>query len=178
MTTGYRPQTASETIARIEAGVDPWIAYRDFRLCERDGLPIPAWTQDPGYRLSELWYLYEGAARMRDWLHETTHVRSPSATSGAAIVFCDGPERALVPRRQGRSRAAGRESSCGIAARRPPALNSAANPGAPRTAAADASASAMIGRGSAKVAAVMRNVVAERSRNAGPVSVSVTIGRP
>jgi len=30
MKTAYRPQTTSETMARIAAGVDPWIAYRDF----------------------------------------------------------------------------------------------------------------------------------------------------
>ncbi|MBA3877958.1 MAG: hypothetical protein C0498_13740 [Anaerolinea sp.] len=30
MTITYRPQTTVETMARIAAGVDPWIAYRDF----------------------------------------------------------------------------------------------------------------------------------------------------
>jgi hypothetical protein len=30
MTTMYQPQTTSDTMARIAAGVDPWIAYRDF----------------------------------------------------------------------------------------------------------------------------------------------------
>ena len=30
MTTVYRPQTTSATMARIAAGGDPWIAYRDF----------------------------------------------------------------------------------------------------------------------------------------------------
>ena len=30
VTTAYLPQTVSETLARIAAGVDPWIAYRDF----------------------------------------------------------------------------------------------------------------------------------------------------
>jgi hypothetical protein len=96
-------------MARIAAGVDPWIAYRDFledwtyqpvarahlaaeppptrrahrrwasllaatveALCERDGLPVPPWTQDPAYRLRTPWYLYEGTGRMREWLRETT----------------------------------------------------------------------------------------------------------
>jgi hypothetical protein len=30
MTTPYAPQTTADTMARIAAGVDPWIAYRDF----------------------------------------------------------------------------------------------------------------------------------------------------
>lgn len=30
MTTAYAPQTAADTMIRIAAGVDPWIAYRDF----------------------------------------------------------------------------------------------------------------------------------------------------
>ncbi len=30
MTTAYRAQTTVDTMARIAAGVDPWIAYRDF----------------------------------------------------------------------------------------------------------------------------------------------------
>ena len=30
MTTAYVPQTTVDTMARIAAGVDPWIAYRDF----------------------------------------------------------------------------------------------------------------------------------------------------
>ena len=30
MTTTYLPQTTVDTMARITAGVDPWIAYRDF----------------------------------------------------------------------------------------------------------------------------------------------------
>jgi hypothetical protein len=30
MTTAYTPQTAADTMDRIAAGVDPWIAYRDF----------------------------------------------------------------------------------------------------------------------------------------------------
>ena len=110
MTIEYRPQTTVDTMARIEAGVDPWIAYRDFledwtyisgarrelvagkpvagsrqhhrwaallaatveALCARDGIPVPAWTRDPGYVLAAPWYLYEGTGRMRDWLREST----------------------------------------------------------------------------------------------------------
>lgn len=30
MTTAYLPQTTVDTMARIAAGVDPWIAFRDF----------------------------------------------------------------------------------------------------------------------------------------------------
>jgi len=30
MTTDYLPQTTVDTMARIAAGVDPWIAFRDF----------------------------------------------------------------------------------------------------------------------------------------------------
>jgi hypothetical protein len=30
MTTAYAPQTTLDTMARISAGVNPWIAYRDF----------------------------------------------------------------------------------------------------------------------------------------------------
>ena len=30
MSIAYRPQTVGDTMARIAAGVDPWIAYRDF----------------------------------------------------------------------------------------------------------------------------------------------------
>ena len=30
MTTPFAPQTTADTMARIAAGVDPWIAYRDF----------------------------------------------------------------------------------------------------------------------------------------------------
>jgi hypothetical protein len=110
VTTTYLPQTVSDTMARIAAGVDPWIAYRDFledwtylpearrelgaaaptftrsedrrwasllaatvdALCTRGSLPVPAWTGDPGYRLEEPWYLYEGTGRIRDWLREST----------------------------------------------------------------------------------------------------------
>ena len=53
MTTAYQAQTTVDTMARIAAGVDPWIAYRDFRL-------------------REPWYLYEGTGRIRAWLRETT----------------------------------------------------------------------------------------------------------
>ena len=41
MTTLYQPQTTSDTMARIAAGVDPWIAYRDF---------LEDWTYIPGSR--------------------------------------------------------------------------------------------------------------------------------
>lgn len=41
MTTAYRPQTISDTMARITAGVDPWIAYRDF---------LEDWTYAPEAR--------------------------------------------------------------------------------------------------------------------------------
>ncbi len=41
MTTAYRPQTISDTMARIAAGVDPWIAYRDF---------LEDWTYAPETR--------------------------------------------------------------------------------------------------------------------------------
>jgi hypothetical protein len=41
MTTSYQPQTTSDTMARIVAGVDPWIAYRDF---------LEDWTYIPGSR--------------------------------------------------------------------------------------------------------------------------------
>ncbi len=108
MTTTYAPQTTTATMERIAAGVDPWIAYRDFlagwtylpdarpglvaakpvaaesehdrwaallaataeALCERDGIPVPAWTRDPAFCLAEPWYLYEGTGRIRGWLHE------------------------------------------------------------------------------------------------------------
>lgn len=91
MTTTYAPQTTTATMERIAAGVDPWIAYRDFledwtylpdarpglvaakpvaaesehdrwaallaataeALCERDGIPVPAWTRDPAFCLAE-----------------------------------------------------------------------------------------------------------------------------
>lgn len=110
MTTAYEPQTTAETMNRIEAGVDPWIAYRDFledwtyipesrgqiagprpiarrtedrpwaallaatveALCSRDGVPIPAWTQDRVYCLEEPWYLYEGKGRIREWIAKST----------------------------------------------------------------------------------------------------------
>lgn len=41
MTTTYAPQTAAATLARIAAGVDPWIAYRDF---------LEDWTYMPDSR--------------------------------------------------------------------------------------------------------------------------------
>ena len=44
MTIEYVPQTAVETMARIAAGVDPWIAFRDF---------LEDWTYLPASR-SEL----------------------------------------------------------------------------------------------------------------------------
>jgi hypothetical protein len=110
MTTAYLPQTVAATMARISAGADPWIAYRNFledwtyipearrdlvatkatavrlrdrrwaallaasveTLCQRDGLPAPAWTGDLAYRLTRPWYLYDGLGRMRVWLHEST----------------------------------------------------------------------------------------------------------
>jgi hypothetical protein len=97
-------------MARIAAGIDPWVAYSDFledwtyspeargglvakrpkfhdpdqqrwaaliaasveALCDRDGVPTPAWTKDPSLRLSEPWYLYEGTGRIRQWLREST----------------------------------------------------------------------------------------------------------
>jgi hypothetical protein len=42
MTTGYLPQTTVDTMARIAAGVDPWIAFRDF---------LEDWTYLPDSRL-------------------------------------------------------------------------------------------------------------------------------
>ena len=110
MSLTHRPQSVRDTIERIEAGVDPWIAYRDFledwtyipgarrqlaqaeplvsdprhfrwatllaatveALCDRDGLPVPDWALRASYHLDEPWYLYRGAARMRQWLHEST----------------------------------------------------------------------------------------------------------
>jgi hypothetical protein len=110
MTTMYQPQTTSDTMARIAAGVDPWIAYRDFledwtyipesrtdliavkpaigrgelhqwasliaatveALCLRDGVPVPSWTRDPAFRLTDPWYLYDGTGRIRQWLREST----------------------------------------------------------------------------------------------------------
>jgi len=110
ISTTYEPQTTSETMARIAAGVDPWIAYRDFledwtyipesrtdlvvakpafarpehlqwasllaataeALCVRDGVPVPSWTRDPAFRLTDPWYLYEGTGRIRQWLREST----------------------------------------------------------------------------------------------------------
>ena len=41
MSLTYRPQTALDTIRRIEAGVNPWIAYRDF---------LEDWTYMPDAR--------------------------------------------------------------------------------------------------------------------------------
>ena len=41
MTIEYAPQTAVETMARIAAGVDPWIAFRDF---------LEDWTYLPASR--------------------------------------------------------------------------------------------------------------------------------
>jgi hypothetical protein len=41
MTIEYVPQTAVETMARIAAGVDPWIAFRDF---------LEDWTYLPASR--------------------------------------------------------------------------------------------------------------------------------
>lgn len=41
MTLAYRPQTAHDTMTRIESGVDPWIAYRDF---------LEDWTYIPDAR--------------------------------------------------------------------------------------------------------------------------------
>src|SRR3954447_7228699 len=38
MTTAYTPQTTTDTMARIDAGVDPWIAVRAFR---EDGTYMP-----------------------------------------------------------------------------------------------------------------------------------------
>jgi hypothetical protein len=110
VTTLYQPQTTSDTMARIAAGVDPWIAYRDFledwtyipesrtdlivakpafgrsehqqwasllaatveALCLRDGIPVPSWTADPGFHLTDPWYLYDGTGRIRQWLREST----------------------------------------------------------------------------------------------------------
>jgi hypothetical protein len=43
MTTTYRAQTTVDTMARIAAGVDPWIAYRDF---------LEDWTYLPESRSS------------------------------------------------------------------------------------------------------------------------------
>ncbi len=42
MTTAYRPQTTVDTMARIAAGVDPWIAFRDF---------LEDWTYLPESRI-------------------------------------------------------------------------------------------------------------------------------
>ena len=42
MTATYTPQTAVMTMARIAAGVDPWIAYRDF---------LEDWTYLPASRI-------------------------------------------------------------------------------------------------------------------------------
>jgi hypothetical protein len=110
MTTTYAPQTTAATMARIDAGGDPWIAFRDFledwtylpearaeliaarppvraprdrrwaallaasveALCERDGVPVPAWTADPSLSLRRPWYLYDGRGRIRDWLRAST----------------------------------------------------------------------------------------------------------
>lgn len=41
MKAAYAPQTATATLARIAAGVDPWIAYRDF---------LEDWTYMPATR--------------------------------------------------------------------------------------------------------------------------------
>jgi len=41
MSLSYRPQTVRDTMRRIEAGVDPWIAYRDF---------LEDWTYIPDAR--------------------------------------------------------------------------------------------------------------------------------
>ena len=43
MKAAYTPQTAAATMARIDAGVDPWIAYRDF---------LEDWTYIPAARAS------------------------------------------------------------------------------------------------------------------------------
>lgn len=42
MTIAYVPQTAADTMARIAAGVDPWIAFRDF---------LEDWTYLPESRI-------------------------------------------------------------------------------------------------------------------------------
>lgn len=42
MTIAYLPQTTVDTMARIAAGVDPWIAFRDF---------LEDWTYLPGSRI-------------------------------------------------------------------------------------------------------------------------------
>ncbi len=42
MTINYRPQTTVDTMARIRAGVDPWIAFRDF---------LEDWTYLPESRI-------------------------------------------------------------------------------------------------------------------------------
>jgi hypothetical protein len=41
MTTAYQPQSTADTMARINAGVDPWIAFRDF---------LEDWTYLPATR--------------------------------------------------------------------------------------------------------------------------------
>jgi hypothetical protein len=51
MTTAYVPQTTVDTMARIAAGVDPWIAYRDF-LEDWTYLPesrADLMTREPGF---------------------------------------------------------------------------------------------------------------------------------
>ena len=75
MTTSYVPQTVAATMARIAAGVDPWVAYSDF---------LEDWTYMPESRAS----LVAGAPRFAD--PEQRRWASLLAASVEALCARDG----------------------------------------------------------------------------------------
>jgi len=102
MTTPYAPQTTADTMARIAAGVDPWIAYRDF-LEDWTYLPEsradlrarePAFADEEQRRSAALLAASVGALCARDGL---------IAPAGRAVVSSDSPSRGSRTRGPGGS---------------------------------------------------------------------------